>query len=93
MIGFLHNIIRGHCTLWPDKIFVDYSLSCLAHDIAYTGGFKAKLKGDWSLLLDVWATAVVAEKWWQRAILRANAVLMYAGVSTFGTLIWLRKKL
>jgi len=83
--AYINNFFSGHCTLWFDSLLgVDYSLSCLAHDISYRSTVLDKIKGDWSLFLDVWYTAQVHPSSFGRAILRLNAVAMYVGVSTFG---------
>lgn len=39
------------------------------------------------LFLDIWAIADILEGW-KRVGMKANAVLMLFGVSTFGTLVW-----
>lgn len=83
--AFINNFFSGHCTLWFDSLLgVDYSLSCLAHDISYRSGILDKVIGDLELLLDVWYTAQVHPSSYGRAILRLNAIAMYIGVSTFG---------
>jgi hypothetical protein len=86
------NVLAGHCTWWPDRLFgVDYSLSCFGHDNGYISRkILDKLKADWNLLLDVWFTASIADKLWKRVAIRANAILMYLGVSTFGWIAWAR---
>jgi hypothetical protein len=71
---------------------VDWSMSCWAHDLSWKiGTVLQKVKSDFELLLDVWAVAAVAGKWWQRSLIRANAVAMYLAVATVGWAIFIPK--
>jgi hypothetical protein len=82
---------KGHCTLFWDTLFgVDISMSCWGHDRGYDHcNYWAKLESDFALGLDIWAVAVVADKRWKRAAIRAISVAMFTGVSTFGNFFWI----
>ena len=88
----MFNLNKGYCTLWFDSAFgVDWSLSCGAHDQRYDlCDYLKKLRADLELTFDVWAVAGIAAKWWQRGLLRVNAVAMGLAVFTVGNLFWIK---
>jgi hypothetical protein len=81
------------CTMWFQGAFgVDWSMSCWAHDKSWMiCTLRAKLESDLDLFMDLWAIASIAGRWWQRVILKVNAVAMGIAVATVGWLIWIRK--
>jgi hypothetical protein len=71
---------QDYCTLFPDRLgHKDWSNCCKAHDAAYAGT-GARLAADREL-----AACVAAETGWD-----GLAVVMFAGVATFGW--WFRRK-
>jgi hypothetical protein len=84
----LKELWTGPCTCWFESAFgISWDMSCWAHDMAYDS-LTSKPKADLLLFLDVWAIAVVAGEWWQRLIIRANAILMGLAVATVGWIPW-----
>jgi len=82
------NRAKHYCTLWLDLIWRD---CCRQHDEDYSA--KAGGPTRWHSDLDL-AACVWASSWSpslgpvQRWLVRANAVLMFCGVRSFGWLFW-----